>query len=437
MHDTLARPVSDTVSGDRFGPGSVAVAIILGSTLLAAIAFRTYGLEVAPLSMELVRHFGLFFLLAELAVIAISCAAGLRLGAALAALRRTDRMMLAAWLALFWIGSTLAAEPSYALTAVISWPIHVLFGFAVWHLACREHVTAAETAQRVASGMAIVLCGSLVLTALHFAAAPEQGPLPGGKVFWSGAIPGFMSVRLFGVVVGYAGLFGAGLLLCRDTRSANPLAAFLAIVGFAAMAWSSTRAMIPAVGAALLFVPIVAGHRASVRQWLRVAGCLVAGFGLSILISAPDASFGTLAMLHDAPVSSGSGDFTSGRGEIWRTAAHAIARQPLFGTGEGSIRWLLASSAGGHVQPHNLLLQLFMHWGIPAAIAALWLLGRSLFAMIRAVRADPALLPFAMIVVAALVAALFDGALYYPQMVMLPAAALAFVLGRSGAPRRS
>lgn len=408
-------------------PGTMAGLIVVGSPLLGALLFRTYGYEVTPLAWEMVRHFSIFYSVCELVVVWLALRSGLDLTGFWGRLGSWDKTALTLWLATFWIGSLLSQQPVYSLVAVLSWPIHLLFALSVWHLASRRCLSTEESAGLIGAGIAVVVSGLLLAIAVHFAQAPDPAMLANGKVFWAGAIPGFLSVRLFGVVAAYAGLFGAGLLLSGQDRGRRRVAAVLVVLGFAALCWSSTRAAVPAFFAALLLVPLVMRCRPRGRDWAIVVGCLAMAAGLSALAPAPDASFGLLRTIGvQAP--GGAGDITSERSDIWRVAIDAIAQRPIIGHGEGSTRWLVEQKTGGHVQPHNILLQLFLHWGAVAACAALWLAGRAIAAMLASVRRDPALLPFAMIVVAAPIAALFDGALYYPQMVMFPVAALAFAL---------
>lgn len=407
--------------------------IIIGSTFVGALLFRTHGYEVTPFSLELLRHFNILFMLSEVVVVGLAFHAGLDLAAVWNKLAPGDKGALLIWSATFWIGSVLSQQPAYSLVTVSSWPIHILFGVSVWHVAGRARLPLEQANRSIAAGVTLVTIGLLAITAAHFLQDPKSGfLLPGGKVFWAGAIPGFLSVRLFGVVMAFAGLLGAGILLSgREVRQWR-LPAMLLLLGFGAMCWSSTRAALPAFFVALLILPFLVGSRPSGRSCLIVGVVIVAAFCLSILAPAPDSAYGTL-QLFAGDAGTGGGDLMTGRMEIWRAAIGAIWDRPLIGHGEGSIRWLLEIKSGGHVQPHNVVLQLFLHWGIAAASAAIWLCFKMVLAMIAAARRVPGLLPYAMVVVAAGVAALFDGALYYPQMVMFPIAALAFTLAKGTA----
>lgn len=405
---------------------------IFGSLVIGSLVFRTYSYEVTPLALEVVRHFGLFFVFCELVVIALALRADLDIASVWKALTRTDKTALTIWLTTFWIGSLLSAQPNYSLIAVVAWPVHMLFGVSVWHLGRQAASTTSEGNDVVGLGVLFVLMALLALTAIHFANAPEPAPLPGGTVFWAGAIPGFMSVRLFGLVAAYAGLFGAGILLAQRGTQSVSIGCFLLMLGFGAMCWSGTRAALLGFIVALTLVPIAARCRVSPRTFLTMTAILLFALGCSLAIPTPDANFGTLNLLFGGAAGNGlgAGDLTGGRIDIWRVAVSAIAQQPLIGHGEGSVRWLMEQQVGMHVQPHSILLQLPLHWGVPAAGAAMWLTGRLLLSLFHALRQDRAAMPYAMVVAASLVAAMFDGALYYPQMVMLPVAALAFALAR-------
>lgn len=403
--------------------------IIIGSTLASALLFRTHGFAVTPLSLELIRHFGILFMGCELLVFWIAIRAGLKPMIVFFDLTRRDRAALLIWLSTFAIGSLLSQEPAYSLIAVSSWPIHILFGLSVWHLAGQARLTARRANEVIGAGIAVVLLAQFLITAVHFNANVDPAALPNRVVFWAGSVPGFMSVRLFGVAMTYAALFGAGMLLVDDEKSNWWLPAILLILGFAAFCWSSTRAALPAFFAALLFLPYLAACRPTRGAWGAVVALIVIAFCISLLLPSSDPSLGTMQMFGGAAAN--GGDITAGRIEIWQKTLAAIADRPSFGHGEGATRWLVQQEVAMHVQPHNIVLQILLHWGLVASLAAIWLVGRLLVAMMYAIKRDRALLPYGMIVAASLVAALFDGALYYPQMVMVPIAALGYAVARN------
>lgn len=423
---------ASTRAEPRLSRAGAAGAIIIGCQLVGALLFRTHEFEVTPRGWELVRHFNLFFMWCELVVIALAFGGGLNVSRVWSGLARIDKSLVIGWLATFWIGSAFSQQPAYSLVTAISWPIHLLFGIAVWHLARSSTRPAADTNGLILGGLLAVVLGLLAMTLVHFTHVPDPAFLPNGEVFWGGAVPGFMGVRLFGVALAYAALFGAGILLSGKSEPEVRLAACaLSAVAFAALCWSGTRAAVPAFFGALVLLPMLARHRPGAGAWMLVGGIAVASFAASILIPAPGQGFGTLALFRGELT--GGGDPTAGRWDIWRSTVSGFLDRPLFGQGEGSIRWLVAQTNGMHVQPHNVLLQLYLHWGAVGASLAICLGVRLGAAMVVCLRRDPALLPYGMIVAASLIAGQFDGALYHPQMVMMPVAALAFVLGKGSA----
>jgi exopolysaccharide production protein ExoQ len=407
-------------------PALVAAAVVIGSPLAGAILFRTYGEPLSPPIWEFVRRFEIFFRFLELLVVALACRAGLGLSRWWNVLKPIDRAALLIWLATFWIGTALSPYPLYSWLLISSWPVHGLFGIALWYLARQSGLDTSEITDRVATGMGVVLAGLLLVTAVHFLGAPDPSALLTGKIVWAASLPGFQGVRLFGVTMIYAAVFGAGLLLVAKRPKQHKIAIALLVAGVGAAAWSGTRAAAPAFAVALFLAPVMGRVCPSLRSWAMVLTATIGAIGFAALVPSPDPSLTALLRTSDDAIA----DPSSGRMELWQAIWMAIIERPWFGHGEGATLWLLERNITVHVQPHNVALQLLLHWGAIATGAAVWLGSRLLLELVKAVRAEPILLPYAMLVVAAVTAALFDGALYYSQMLMMPIAALAFSLSR-------
>ena len=97
----------------------------------------------------------------------------------------------------------------------------------------------------------------------------------------------------------------------------------------------------------------------------------------------------------------------------------AIAEYPLLGAGSAASSWALPSTSQQHVQPHNVVLQFLLSWGIFGTAAALFLIARATHKAYIIARSAPLAIPFMAMVCCLLVNALFDGAFYFARHVML------------------
>jgi O-antigen ligase len=124
-----------------------------------------------------------------------------------------------------------------------------------------------------------------------------------------------------------------------------------------------------------------------------------------------------------------SGEVTTGRTAMWLQTVNAISRQPLFGYGEAQMP--IVSPFDGLFQPHQVLLQLALAWGLIgllcAAFLAIWFLLRAL-PVVR--NSDGELLaPFlAMLVIGTI--AMFDNSLFNALSVSIFAACAGMIASR-------
>ena len=399
--------------------------------ITAGLIFRTYQHEVDPLWFELVRQLDLFFLLVEVVVIATARKRGFSYGVFFRGLPRDVRWAVILFLSTFWIGSVFVTGfMPYAMLRAALWPVHLLFGASLWYLGGRVDATALR---RVVLVLVVGYVAYLPLLAGHFLTAPHPATLREGMVVWTSALPGYLSVRVFGMELGVGlalllGLFWGG----TQTRSRLLLGfAAIAIVG-GAICWSGTRAaMFGAAGAVLITIVMRRQLPRPAHAALAVAGLLVGGV-LSSLMLPPDAAFGFRIM----PDPSGA-DYSSGRIQVWINALHLIFAKPLTGGGEGSFIWLVSFNGVNFAHPHNMPLQMLQSWGAPAACAVFYLIGRLWFALQRRGAQSGWMLPLLMAFDTLLIMSLVDGVFYHARLVMLVTLVGATSLRAPQAQRRS
>ncbi len=383
--------------------------------LAAGLVFRTYQYEVTPLWFELVRQLDLFFMLVEIAVIVWARRGGFAYGAALRALPKDVRWAVILFLATFWIGSVFVTNfTPYSIVRASLWPMHLLFGAALWHLGGRAD---APTVRRVVLLLLAGYLAYLPLLAGYLLSAPDPATLPLGKVIWTSALPGYPSVRTFGMEMGVLLAMLLGLIWRDRHFDGTPLLGLAAImlVG-GAICWSGTRsAVFGVIGASLITLTLRRNVPHPATAFLVLAALLIGG-AISLLVLPPDNAFGFRLM----PGASG-GDYSNGRIQIWIHTLRLFLARPLTGWGEGSVIWLVFFNENSFAQPHNMPLQMLESWGAPAALAAFYLIGRLWFATQRRVAKHDWGLPVAMAFDALLIMSMVDGVFYHARRVMLVA----------------
>lgn len=392
--------------------------------LAAGIVFRTYQNEVDPLAFELVRQLDLLFLLIEIVVIATARRHSFAYGHFFRALPLDVRWAAIVFLATFWIGSVFVTHLTpYSIIRAALWPVHLVFGASLWHLSAGE---SRETLRRIVLVLIAGYVAYLPLLAAHFWLAPGPEPLRLGRVVWTSALPGYLSVRHFGIEMGVllAMLLGT---IWRDARiGGTTVLAFVAVaVVGGAVCWSGTRAAMLGVAGAIA-ITIVARRRLPARATaMLVLAALIVGGVLSTRFLPPDPAFGFRLMPDPS-----AEDFSSGRLQIWKDAADLILARPLTGWGEGSFIWLRAADKMAYAHPHNVVLQMLQSWGVPGALAVLYLIARLWLEMNRRGRDNAWLLPALMAFDALLVMSMVDGILFHARMIMLVAFVAVIALAR-------
>ena len=381
--------------------------------LLTGLVFRTYWIAVSPPPLEGLRQLGIIFLLAEAAVILFAFSRGFSVADVFHRLERPDRIA-AIVLAVFILPGGLLYSPIAATATSLSLVmlLHVVFGAALWF-------ALAEIDGRAVEKFSLAIFAGLIVFVplLGWAFLFPPAAIDPYQHQWQFALPGFISVRTFGAYTGAITAFFLGLALADRKRNAIPIWMLAAITLSAGLTlWSGTRAAVVGVACALMLIGLLTQWRWPVSFLIQLACCLALAVAAAISLQ----PYGDPAFQLFASGDAGSADVvTGGRLSYWSDVVAAIAKYPLLGAGSAASSWVLPSTSQQHVQPHNVVLQFLLSWGIFATASALFLIGRATRNAYAIARRAPLAVPFAAMVCCLLINALFDGTFYFARHVML------------------
>lgn len=400
-------------------------AIIGFAPVFAGLIFRTYSYHVAPDAAEILRQLDVPFILAELAVILWAHHSGMRFHPILRQVDRPARIAIAVFLGTFWLSSAFVSENAgYSMIRASFWFIHIAFGVAVFHL-----IGAAqrEGLMRFGAGLCAGFILFLPLMAVHLLYAPDPEEVVGGKIIWSSAIPGSLSVRHLGIWAGLVLGLALGALYIRDCGATqHRLCQALIFIAIVTLCWSGTRSAVYGIACALLVLLVTVRALPPLRTVALAFALSSAGVWVSTWWLPPDPSFGILG--RDLAASQGAEAFTTGRMVLWTSMLKAFAGSPVLGVGEGAIHWIAETGDMHHVQPHNSVVQMLSSWGLIACLAAAYLMARLMILIHRLARRDPIMVPLALMMNCLLIMSLADGVLYFSRFIMWFAAGAAVAL---------
>jgi O-antigen ligase len=229
--------------------------------------------------------------------------------------------------------------------------------------------------------------------------------------------------------VGCAAALGLAVHARGKPVSTLITAAALALaISFASGTRGSVVAIWIAFGAGAAVLPALR----TLRAWAMLLMATVSAAGISLLLPVPDTLYGIQRIVASAGQTT-LNQMSSGRLDMWRSAWRAFLHRPLFGYGEGQMAWVAPNAQDVYFQPHNIVLQLLLQWG---------LLGTALFGALaipvarscwRVAGANPAAAAPAYLVAASLlVLSLYDGAFFHVYPVMMLAFAFAMMIAAGG-----
>jgi exopolysaccharide production protein ExoQ len=412
--DTL-KPTVGNALATRYSEPPYVMGILFGIVMpiLSAIIYPTYTYRMSTPGAEWTRLIELPFVVCEAGVIGWALFKGLEVSKTLQSMPKD----LKAALVLLMIGITLSSvfiskRPADSIIISMFTVIHLLFFLSVLHLICRSTL---RDLQNFAYLSGFGLLALIAMTAVRFGFPPPASQVEGGQILWSSALPGFINVRHFGSWTG--AVCAAFLIMALKDRSnsARTWHHFFYFVSAALTIWSGTRAAILAL--AISVVVIVAMNRELPKS--RPLGILAMLTGAALItawlfIPTGDSGF---QLFNTADVSSAN-NLTGGRLAIWKATYVSWLDSPLLGWGSGSTFWQVFAG-WTHTQPHNVVLQFLISWGLIGALGGLWLLGRAIVAAHKKTVLFPELQPFFAILFTLLFMSLLEGMLHYPRFITL------------------
>ncbi len=400
--------------------------LLMVPMFVSGLMFNTYDVALETVVLEVLRQLNTPFVVAELAVIAFAFDRGWSPLRAWEGLDWPARIAAGAFLILFGIGGLFISEAApFATLFNLTYVVHIFFGFSVAHLAKPCTAPALAAFGRLAAVMLLLFA---VAIAIQFAEPPAGRALE--SVRWQFAVPGFISVRLFGAFA--AAWLAFFVWLAFDRRDAPEFRRWIlpaCALCSALLVWSGTRAGIVGCGAAGVVALVY--FRLRLRASSVIAAVLAIGLGaVAGFLLAPYGD-GDFLLYVKSDVTNGANAASGGRLDIWTAAWDAYTTVKWFGAGPGATAWILPAEQWPHIQPHNFVLEFLLNWGLMAALAALYLLTRLVVVLHRRAASYRNAIPFVLMADCLLVIGLFDGTLHFAQHLMLGAAAAGIVMARS------
>lgn len=317
---------------------------------------------------------------------------------------RAISLCLATFLLHAWVAAIRADDRGISVAFTFFMTLHIAFGIAVFALIRAGMLTKQALLNPMLAGFALFAGAFLLFVALHAAPGYE----------WIYDIPAFRNIRWLGYyIAAMIGLCAAGWMHGRRLHLA------LGAAALAIALWTGSRGTLAAIcGGYVLAAAIFPFLR---RGWHRFVSLIILGIALAVILDFgwPLEGLGPSRLIGD----SGS----SGRWEIWIQTSHVISAHPWMGYGEAQFGQLINES---FVQPHNIVLQLLLAWGVAGAvliaILATWLANK-----VRA-NISEADAPFFFAAANLMAFSLIDGSLFH----VLSMALFALCVGVLGAASR-
>jgi exopolysaccharide production protein ExoQ len=399
-------------------PGNLGVLTMI-LLIFCGLYFRTYDVTMADSGVEFMRQWGLPFIIAEIAVIIIAMRNGFNLTRALEGLPKAAQILLAVFFGTFWIGAAFfSIFPHQSSLFNVSTVIHLMFALALAHSSSGVNAVSLDrTLQAIGIGMSMFA----IMTVFAFIYHPPLSDFPprmDGFIDWQFSIPGFISVRLFGAFCGALLTFAlAKLIIDGESGRVSVWTYWVVFLLATLIIWTGTRAAVLGLIISGLIGFFAFRMRANYRIILSlVALAIFSTFTAYLLVPSKDPNIFFLFHFDDFK---GAQELSGGRMRYWQSLWHAILEKPFFGAGPVASMWVLGDDQARHVQPHNIILQFLITWGVFAGTAALVLLGWAVRKCHQIAHSERQVLPFMLTIYCMLVMSMMDGMFHFAQHLML------------------
>jgi len=406
-HAVIAKPSIARL--DVFGWLGIATGILM--PVLAALVYPVYMHQMQPAWAEWTRLMELPFVACELVVVQFAVRTGYRDRLIWMGLPRDVKVAFGLLFVGLTVSSVLFSKNTAAsVTLSLTTLVHLRFCGATFFLIRSDRNADVRTFLPL---LVLGLAALTILTIWKFKMPPPELTVPGGKIEWASALPGFISIRHFG---SWTGAIAAGLLLAvlygdkEQSQRMAPLYLFAVGLTF----WSGTRAAVLGLAVVALTAVVSLKRLPSAAALLRTGG-LSALAMLGAVIFSPGLPEFMLFVQDDIQSADA---MAAGRLELWHDTFFRWLASPIFGWGSGSTFWEV-NIGWAHTQPHNTIFLFLISWGVVGTVGGLWLLGRSIVATHRIGMDDAILRPLTGTLYSLLVMSLLEGMLYYPRFIML------------------
>lgn len=406
-HAVTARPSITRL--DVFAWLGLATGIIM--PVLAALIYPVYMHQMQPAWAEWTRLMELPFVACELVVVQFAVRTGYRDRLIWKCLPRDVKIAFGLLLVGLTVSSVLFSKNTAAsVTLSLTTLVHLRFCGATFFLVRSDRNADIRTFFPL---LALGLAALTILTIWKFKLPPPELTVPGGKIEWESALPGFISVRHFG---SWTGAISAGLLLAvlygdkEQSQRMAPL--YLLAVGLTF--WSGTRAAVLGLAVVALIAAVSLWRLPNAATLLRTGALTALAMLGAVVFSTGLPEF----MLFVQDDIQSADTMAAGRLELWHDTFFRWLASPIFGWGSGSTFWEV-NIGWAHTQPHNTILLFLISWGVVGAVGGLWLLGRAIVATHRTGMDDATLRPLTGTLYSLLFMSLLEGMLYYPRFIML------------------
>lgn len=380
--------------------------------IVSALIYPTYMHKMQNPALEFSRLLEMPFVALELGVIFWAHRSGMDRRAMWAALPRDIKAASMVFLVGVFASSIFISQnPTFSITMSLITVIHLLFSLAVLHLLSDRNKVGNESQFLPLLGVGLGIF--TLYTAWWFSFPPPESEVFGGKIEWSSAVPGFISVRHFGAWAGVIAAAFAVRILYQQGQHSLGWDHALYFLAAAMTIWSGTRAAVLGIIFAVIAVALIKRTLPNFRNIVLAA--LLTGLGavFAFVLLPHDPAFYLWQTGDAASLNKMGGN----RPALWAATFTRWLDSPILGWGSGSTFWEVFVN-WPHTQPHNVVLQFLISWGIVGAAGGMWLLGRAIVAVHRSVIAQPEQLALLAMLDALLVQSLLEGMLHYPRFII-------------------